>query len=137
VTKEFIQEQLYRGIIEALPIALMVLDHDLRVVMTNRSLSSFLAIENGEAGIRVNIVHPDGVFEGSGLWREIKKERARSHGVSAAGLEKYYQDRNLMKVRVEARDVAEAVLFFLSQRSAKTTGCMLTVDGGLKEAFPR
>jgi NAD(P)-dependent dehydrogenase (short-subunit alcohol dehydrogenase family) len=100
-------------------------------------LARVLAIENGEAQIRVNIVHPDGVFEGSGLWSEIKKERARSHGIRPAQLEKHYQNRNLMKVRVEGRDVAEAVSFFLSHRSAKTTGCMLTVDGGLKEAFPR
>lgn len=100
-------------------------------------LARVLAIEGGAAHIRVNIVHPDGVFEGSGLWGEIKKERARSHGISPAALEKHYQNRNLMKVRVEARDVAEAVLFFLSNRSAKTTGCMLTVDGGLPEAFPR
>ena len=34
-------------------------------------------------------------------------------------------------------DVAEAVSFFVSPRSAKTTGCILTVDGGLREAFPR
>ncbi len=100
-------------------------------------LARVLAIENGEAGVRVNIVHPDGVFNGSGLWDEIKKSRARSHGVRPDRLEKYYQNRNLMKTRVEPRDVAEAVLFFLSGRSAKTTGCMLTVDGGLREAFPR
>lgn len=100
-------------------------------------LARVLAIENGEAGIRVNIVHPDGVFEGSGLWNHIKRKRARSHAVKPVDLEKYYQNRNLMKTRVEARDVAEAVLFFLSERSSKTTGCMLTVDGGLCEAFPR
>lgn len=100
-------------------------------------LARVLAIENGDAGVRVNIVHPDGVFEGSGLWETIKKERAESHGVSPAGLEKYYRNRNLMKIPVEPEDVAEAVLFFLSPRSAKTTGCMLTVDGGLREAFPR
>jgi NAD(P)-dependent dehydrogenase (short-subunit alcohol dehydrogenase family) len=100
-------------------------------------LARVLAIENGEAQIRVNIVHPDGVFDGSGLWKEIKKERSRSHGISPKALEKHYQNRNLMKVRVESRDVAESVLFLLSGRSAKTTGCMLTVDGGLREAFPR
>jgi len=33
--------------------------------------------------------------------------------------------------------VAEAVLFFAADRSSKTTGCTLTVDGGLKDAFPR
>ena len=100
-------------------------------------LARVLAIENGEVGIRVNIIHPDGVFEGSGLWEEIKKERARSHGIGAEELERYYQNRNLMKARVTPQDVAEATLFFLSKRSARTTGCMLTVDGGLREAFPR
>ncbi len=100
-------------------------------------LARVLAIENGERGIRVNIIHPDGVFDGSGLWDVIKKNRARSHGVSPEKLERYYQDRNLMKARVLPEDVAEATLFFLSQRSARTTGCMLTVDGGLREAFPR
>jgi len=100
-------------------------------------LARVLAIENGELGIRVNVIHPDGVFEGSGLWDEIKKARARSHGIKPDALERYYQNRNLMKVRVEPQDVAEAVLFLLSKRSAKTTGCMITVDGGLREAFPR
>lgn len=100
-------------------------------------LARVLAIETGEAGIRVNVVHPDGVFEGSGLWDLIKEKRAQSHGIKPRELEQHYQNRNLMKVRVEPRDVAESVLFLLSQRSAKTTGCMLTVDGGLREAFPR
>ena len=31
----------------------------------------------------------------------------------------------------------QAVLFLASDRSAKTTGCTLTVDGGVKDAFPR
>lgn len=100
-------------------------------------LGRVLAIENGELGIRVNIIHPDGVFDGSGLWDLIKKKRATTHGVKAEQLESYYQNRNLMKARVTPEDVAEAALFFLSKRSARTTGCMLTVDGGLREAFPR
>lgn len=100
-------------------------------------LARVLAIEGGEAGIRANIVHPDGVFEGSGLWDHIKKARARSQGIRPEELERHYQNRNLMKVRIEPEDVAEAVLFLLSSRSAKTTGCMITVDGGLREAFPR
>lgn len=100
-------------------------------------LARILAIEGGEFGIRANIVHPDGVFEGSGLWKRIKAARAVSHGIRPRELERHYQQRNLMKVRVEAQDVAEAVFFLLSRRSAKTTGCMVTVDGGLREAFPR
>jgi NAD(P)-dependent dehydrogenase (short-subunit alcohol dehydrogenase family) len=100
-------------------------------------LARVLAIENGEHGIRVNIVHPDGVFEGSGLWKTIGPDRARTYRLPPGRLESYYQQRNLLKARVTPSDVAEAVCFFLSQRSAKTTGCVLTVDGGLREAFPR
>lgn len=100
-------------------------------------LARILAIENGELGIRVNLINPDGVFEGSGLWERIRRSRAKTWGIAPRELEKYYQGRNLMKVPVFADDVAESVLFLVSQRSAKTTGCILTVDGGVKEAFPR
>ncbi len=100
-------------------------------------LARVLAIETGEHHVRVNIVHPDGVFDGSGLWDVIKEKRAQSHGVRPQELEKHYQNRNLMKIRIEPQDVAESVLFLLSERSSKTTGCMVTVDGGLREAFPR
>ena len=96
-----------------------------------------LAIENGDAQIRVNLVNPDGVFDGSGLWEAIGPARAHTYHVRPEALEAYYQARNLLKARVLPEDVAEAVAFFVSQRSAKTTGCILTVDGGLREAFPR
>jgi enoyl-[acyl-carrier-protein] reductase (NADH) len=42
-----------------------------------------------------------------------------------------------LQVKVTAEDVAEAALFLASDRSAKSTGNMIAVDGGLKEAFPR
>ena len=100
-------------------------------------LARILAIENGEFGIRVNLVNPDAVFEGSGLWKEIGADRAKTYRLRPDQLEGYYQQRNLLKARILPRDVAEAVCFFISQRAAKTTGCVLTVDGGLREAFPR
>ena len=86
---------------------------------------------------RVNIVNPDGVFEGSGLWEAIRASRAKTYRVPPDRLETLYQQRNLLKVRILPEDVAEAVGFLVSQRSAKTTGCILTVDGGVREAFPR
>ncbi|MBI2884736.1 MAG: bifunctional rhamnulose-1-phosphate aldolase/short-chain dehydrogenase [Candidatus Omnitrophica bacterium] len=100
-------------------------------------LARVLAIENGEHGIRVNLVNPDGVFEGSGLWQTIAPDRARSYGVAPQALEVFYQQRNLLRAKVLPSDVAEAVAFLISRRSAKTTGCFLPVDGGLREAFPR
>ncbi|MBI2104073.1 MAG: bifunctional rhamnulose-1-phosphate aldolase/short-chain dehydrogenase [Candidatus Omnitrophica bacterium] len=100
-------------------------------------LARVLAIENGEFGIRVNVVNPDGVFDGSGLWQAIGRSRAKTYRIRPGRLAAYYQRRNLLQARILPEDVAEAVGFFVSGRSAKTTGCILTVDGGLREAFPR
>ncbi|MEK6683999.1 MAG: bifunctional rhamnulose-1-phosphate aldolase/short-chain dehydrogenase [Nitrospirota bacterium] len=101
-------------------------------------LSRILAIEGAEDKIRVNMVNPDGVFQESGLWsKEIRKERARAHGIPIGKLEDFYAQRNLLKLKIYPGDVAEAVLFFASDRSSKTTGAILPVDGGVREAFPR
>ncbi|MGH2584215.1 MAG: bifunctional rhamnulose-1-phosphate aldolase/short-chain dehydrogenase [Dehalococcoidia bacterium] len=101
-------------------------------------LARIVAIEAGEHGIRANILNPDAVFEGSGLFSpELRENRARAHGVAPEDLESFYQQRNLLKVRVTGEDVAEAALFFASDRSLKTTGAMLSVDGGVREAFVR
>jgi rhamnulose-1-phosphate aldolase/alcohol dehydrogenase len=101
-------------------------------------LAKVLALEGAPHGIRSNIVNPDAVFEGSRLWsEEIRRERARAQGIEVGELEDFYRRRNLLGVRILPEDVAEAVLFLASDRSAKTTGCTLTVDGGVKDAFPR
>ncbi|MBI4970643.1 MAG: bifunctional rhamnulose-1-phosphate aldolase/short-chain dehydrogenase [Candidatus Omnitrophica bacterium] len=101
-------------------------------------LCRIVAIENGEFGIRANMINPDGIFEGSGLWNEkVRKDRAESYKIPENELEDFYRKRNLLKIRVTGEDVAESVLFLASDKSAKTTGCILTVDGGVKEAFPR
>ena len=101
-------------------------------------LGRVLAIENGEHGIRVNMVNPDAVFEDSKLWNKtIRLSRASAHGVKVDELEDYYRDRNLLRTRVSGLDVAQAVLFLASDRSPSTTGAVLPVDGGVRGAFPR
>jgi rhamnulose-1-phosphate aldolase/alcohol dehydrogenase len=101
-------------------------------------LARVLALEGGLHGIRSNIVNPDAVFAGSGLWSsEVREQRARAQGIDPAEIEEYYRKRNLLQATVTAEDVAQAVLFYASDLSGKTTGSMLPVDGGLREAFPR
>ncbi len=101
-------------------------------------LAKIMAIENARYGIRVNMVNPDAVFLNSGLWSpEIRAERAKAHGISLDQVEDFYAKRNLLGAKILPQDVAEAVLFFASDRSSKTTGAVLPVDGGVKDAFPR
>lgn len=101
-------------------------------------LARCLAEEGGPAGIRVNSVNPDAVLRGSGIWDSSwREERAKTYGIDSSELEAYYRTRTTLKVSVGPEDVAEAVLFFASDRSAKSTGNILNVDGGVAAAFPR
>ena len=97
-----------------------------------------LAVENGEYGIRVNVLNPDAIFHDSKLWSpKVRAQRAAAHGISVEELEEFYRQRNLLQTSVSAEDVAEAAFLFAGDRMAKTTGAMLPVDGGLRDAFPR
>ena len=101
-------------------------------------LCRIVALEGGEFGIRANMLNPDAIFGGSRFWSdEMRTMRAQAYGVDTAKLPDFYRNRTLLKVEVTADDVAEAALFLAGPRSAKTTGAMLPVDGGVKEAFPR
>jgi rhamnulose-1-phosphate aldolase/alcohol dehydrogenase len=101
-------------------------------------LCRIVALEGGEFGIRANMLNPDAIFEGSRFWsEEMRSMRARAYGVDAQNLPDFYKRRTLLNVEVTAADVAEAALFLAGPRSSRTTGAMLPVDGGVKEAFPR
>jgi NAD(P)-dependent dehydrogenase (short-subunit alcohol dehydrogenase family) len=101
-------------------------------------LCRIVALEGGEHGIRANMLNPDAIFGGSRFWSdEMRSMRAQAYGVDTSKLPDFYRNRTLLKVEVTADDVAEAALFLAGPRSAKTTGAMLPVDGGVKEAFPR
>jgi rhamnulose-1-phosphate aldolase/alcohol dehydrogenase len=101
-------------------------------------LAKIAALEGGAAGIRANVVNPDAIFAGSRLWSdELRRERAESHSVPVGELEAFYAKRSLLGRPVTSADVAEAVAFLVSERSRATTGCTITVDGGVPAAFPR
>jgi NAD(P)-dependent dehydrogenase (short-subunit alcohol dehydrogenase family) len=101
-------------------------------------LARVLALEAAPLGVRVNILQPDAVFEGTGLWSpELRAERARAQGIRPGDIEEFYRKRSLLGLAVRPSDVAEAALFLASERSSRTTGAVLPVDAGLREAFPR
>jgi len=52
-------------------------------------------------------------------------------------LAQFYADRTLTKAPITPADQAEAYFLLVSQRLSKTTGQVITVDGGLHEAFLR
>lgn len=89
-----------------------------------------LALELGEAGVRVNGVNADRIR--SGLVNEdFIKSRAASRGVS----EDVYMAGNLMKREVEVRHVAQA--FVALAKAERTSAHVMTVDGGNIEASLR
>jgi rhamnulose-1-phosphate aldolase/alcohol dehydrogenase len=101
-------------------------------------LARCLAEEGGKQGIRVNTVNPDAVIEGSSIWSsEWKAERASTYGVPQEDLPAFYRGRTVLGVNVFPEDVAEAIVFLLSDRASKSTGNVINVDGGVTAAYPR
>jgi rhamnulose-1-phosphate aldolase/alcohol dehydrogenase len=102
-------------------------------------LARCLALDGADAGIRVNVVNPDAVIRGSRIWDgDWRKERASAYGVdSGEELEEFYRKRSLLKRNVLPEDVAEAIYFFASDVSAKSTGNIINVDAGNAQAFTR
>jgi len=98
--------------------------------------------------VRVNGVAPATVVQGSAMFPRdrvigslakynIAYSDKESDEVLTAKLAQFYADRTLTKAPITPADQAEAYFLLLSDRLAKTTGQIVTVDGGLVEAFLR
>ncbi|QXE00374.1 bifunctional aldolase/short-chain dehydrogenase [Terribacillus sp. DMT04] len=101
-------------------------------------LARCIAAEGGSYGIRVNGVLPDAVLQGSAIWgSKWREERAAAYNIEPDELEEHYRKRTTLGVNIYPRDIAESIAFFASDAALKTTGCMITVDGGVPAAFTR
>jgi NAD(P)-dependent dehydrogenase (short-subunit alcohol dehydrogenase family) len=89
-----------------------------------------LALELGADDIRVNGVNADRIRSGI-VTDEFIASRSSARGIEAAD----YMAGNLLKQEVEARHVAEA--FLMLAQMERTTGHVVTVDGGNVEASLR
>jgi len=88
------------------------------------------ALEEGSAGIRANAINADRIRSGL-LDDTMIRERAAARGMS----EELYMAGNLLGQEVRARDVADA--FVALALLPRTTGALLTVDGGNVAAMVR
>jgi NAD(P)-dependent dehydrogenase (short-subunit alcohol dehydrogenase family) len=94
------------------------------------------AVEFGPDNIRVNAINADQVD--TPLFRKFVQERAAGRGVSVEEQLEVYRKRNLMGTPlIPAEVVADLAVLLASPKFRYTTGDILTVDGGLPEAFPR
>jgi NAD(P)-dependent dehydrogenase (short-subunit alcohol dehydrogenase family) len=94
------------------------------------------AVELGGDGIRVNAINADQIE--TPLFLQFVRERATSRGVTMEEQLAVYRSRNLMGATlIPPEAVADLAVLLASDRFRYTTGDILTVDGGLPEAFPR
>ena len=88
------------------------------------------ALEHGVDGVRSNAINPDRIRSGL-LTPEMIAERAAARGVEPG----VYMAGNLLGEEVTAEDVAQAFVFAAMMR--RTTGAVITVDGGNVAAMVR
>ena len=89
-------------------------------------LARVAALELGKTGIRVNVIHPNAVFD-TGVWTdEILDARAAQYGLSVPA----YKTNNVLQTEITSGDIAAVALQLLGSSFSKTTGAQIPVDGG-------
>lgn len=89
-------------------------------------LARVAALELAASGIRVNVVHPDAVFD-TALWtEEMLASRAKHYGLTVHE----YKTKNLMRTEITSMDVGRLVASMAGDAFAKTTGAQVPIDGG-------
>ncbi len=89
-------------------------------------LARIAALELGSTGVRVNVLHPNAVFD-TGIWtEEVLTKRAEHYGITV----KEYKTNNVLKTEVTSKDVANLACAMAGPLFAKTTGAQVPIDGG-------
>lgn len=89
-------------------------------------LARVAALELAEKGVRVNVIHPNAVFD-TGIWTDdVLKKRAENYKMSVDE----YKKNNLMHVEITSHDVAGLVTSMASNIFSKITGAQINIDGG-------
>jgi rhamnulose-1-phosphate aldolase/alcohol dehydrogenase len=101
-------------------------------------MSRLMAAELGAYKIRVNVVNPDAVIQGSNIWEGgWANGRAAAYGISVEELPEYYAKRTLLNEEILPADIANAVFVLVGGFLSKSTGNVINVDGGVAAAFMR
>ena len=101
-------------------------------------MSRLLAAELGKDKIRVNVVNPDAVIEGSKIWEgEWAQGRAKAYGVTVEELPAFYAKRTILNEIISVDDIANGVFVLVGGHLNKSTGNVINVDGGVAAAFVR
>ncbi len=89
-------------------------------------LGRVAALELGQKGIRVNILHPNAVFD-TAIWSDdVLETRAKNYGLTV----QEYKSNNILKTEVTSKDVAELAVVMLGKTFSKVTGAQVPIDGG-------
>ena len=89
-------------------------------------IARLAALEWGKDGVRVNVIHPDAVFD-TGLWSDdVLRARAARYGLSV----EEYKARNVLRTTVRSTDVARLVCAMCGAAFSRTTGAQVPIDGG-------
>lgn len=89
-------------------------------------LGRVAALELGAKGIRVNIIHPNAVYD-TAIWTdEVLTKRAEHYGLTV----EEYKTNNVLKVEVSSHDVANLAVSMLGDTFSKITGAQVPIDGG-------
>lgn len=90
-------------------------------------LTKSLAMELGEFNIKVNAICPGSVS--GGRMKRVIEAKAQSMGISENELQKDFESMTSLKTFVDKEDIANMVVFLLSDEAEKISGQVMTVDG--------